>query len=740
MTNLKTIALSAVAIAIMNGCGDTTVTYGDSTVTITGDTLATGGTTGSTTTNTTPTSFDTILAAAKFLPQKPLAGDISTSMTLTNDTLWVLDGLAVVKPGVTLTIEPGTVIAGLAGTGDATSYMIVDKDAEIIADGTADKPIIFTSMQRVEDPTNLDVGQWGGLTLIGNAGNDQVNAYEVNSLFAAGGGKDANGAIVPGQDLSDSSGILRNVYILNSGITMAQDKEINGLSFVGVGSGTIVEDITIDYSDDDGIEIWGGTVNLTNVTVTHCTDDYFDIDDGFSGTVKNLVINTTTGNAGIEMSGDTAATFDGFTITTGATQAKEGGIYFKNAGIGGHFKNGTIIHNGGQIEPHGALHSNDLINEATTSFENVAITAPEGLIYTGPSASALQTAFEGGSGNVVCTVPTSVTLTGDLTGCTVLTSDKIWELDGLAVVTSGAELRIQEGTTIVGLPGTGDATSYMIVDKGAKIYALGTVDKPIVFTSQNTAAQEVGLWGGLTLIGNAGNDQVNAYEVNSLFAAGGGKDANGAIVSGQDLADSSGILRNVKILNSGITMAQDKEINGLSFVGVGSGTIVEDITIDYSDDDGIEIWGGTVNLTNVTVTHCTDDYFDIDDGFSGTVKNLVINTTTGNAGIEMSGDTAATFDGFTITTGATQAKEGGIYFKNAGIGGHFKNGTIIHNGGQIEPHGALHSNDLINEATTSFENVAMTTGTGLDFTGTSAAALEVAFDDGGATGNTITYK
>ncbi|MDM5264795.1 hypothetical protein PF327_11425, partial [Sulfurovum sp. XTW-4] len=143
---------------------------------------------------------------------------------------------------------------------------------------------------------------------------------------------------------------------------------------------------------------------------------------------------------------------------------------------------------------------------ATTSFENVAITAPEGLIYTGPSAAALQAAFEGGTGNVVCTVPTSVTLTGDLTGCTVLTSDKIWELDGLAVVTSGAELRIQEGTTIVGLPGTGDATSYMIVDKGAKIYALGTVDKPIVFTSQNTSAQEVGLWGGLTLIGNAGND------------------------------------------------------------------------------------------------------------------------------------------------------------------------------------------------------------------------------------------
>ena len=121
MMNLKNIALSAVAIAAMNGCGDTTVTYGDSTVTITGDVITTGDTGDNTNGDTTPTSFDTILAGAKFLPQQTLSGDIGSSMTLTNDTLWVLDGLAVVQPGVTLTIEPGTVIAGLAGTGDATS-------------------------------------------------------------------------------------------------------------------------------------------------------------------------------------------------------------------------------------------------------------------------------------------------------------------------------------------------------------------------------------------------------------------------------------------------------------------------------------------------------------------------------------------------------------------------------------------------------------------------------------------
>ncbi|MDQ7047315.1 MAG: hypothetical protein Q9M39_06735 [Sulfurovum sp.] len=322
-----------------------------------------------------------------------------------------------------------------------------------------------------------------------------------------------------------------------------------------------------------------------------------------------------------------------------------------------------------------------------------------------------------------CITPSTVTLAGDLTGCTLLTADKEWELDGLVVVTTGAELRIEAGTTIKGHDGTGDATSYLVVDKGAKIMAKGTAAKPIIFTSLDTSAKEVGQWGGVTIIGNAGNEQVQPYEVNTRFVA-----------ERTNMSDNSGVLKHVKILNSGITMAEDKEINGLSFVGVGSGTIVEDITIDYSDDDGVEIWGGTVNLTNVTITHCTDDYFDIDDGFSGTVKNLTITTTTGNAGIEMSGQTAATFDGFTITTGATQAKEGGIYFKKDGIGGHFKNGSVIHNGGQVTAHGAIHSAGEATIANVSFENVTLTSAAGLYFTGDSAAALEAKFNTG--TGNT----
>jgi hypothetical protein len=402
MKNLTKIALSIVAIAAINGCGDdnSDITPVPSNVTIyNGDVniYNTGDTTDPETPTATPDTPDTtvddvFIPDVKDLPRVELNGEIG-SMTLTADKLWILDGLVVVKSGETLTIEPGTVIAGYDGTGDATSYMIIDKGAKIMAEGTSLKPITFTSTKVVIDGEAPAVGLWGGLTIIGHAGNEQVKPYEVNTNY---GGYDA-----ATNNMSDSSGVLKYVSILNSGITMQPEKEINGLSLIGVGSGTLIEDVTVDLSDDDGIEIWGGNVDLTNITITRCTDDYFDIDDGYAGTVRGLNVSTTTGNAGIEMSGLTSATFDGFEIITGDTQAKEGAIYFKNAGIGGHFKNGKIIHNGGQARPDGALHSNDEVNASEISFEMVEITAPAELSFTGPSADTLEYEFVNGIDNTL---------------------------------------------------------------------------------------------------------------------------------------------------------------------------------------------------------------------------------------------------------------------------------------------------------------------------------------------------
>ena len=683
------LSVAAVAALTLSGCG------GGGSSTPSGGSTTGGSTTGGSTTGGSTTT----------LAKENLSGEITADKTLTADKVWVLNGLVAVKNGATLTIEPGTTVVGKAGTGAATSYMVVDKGSKIVAEGTLAKPIIFKS-ETAYDGGADEWGQWGGLTLIGNAGNAQVEPYEVNPAFVAGD-----------TDPTDNSGVLKHVKILNSGITMEENKEINGLSMVGVGSGTQVEDITVAKSDDDCVELWGGTVNLTNVTLSECSDDHFDIDDGYSGTVKNLNITQTTGNAAIEMSGVTSATFDGFNINVTAS-AKEGAIYFKKDGIGGDFKNGTVTYNA-PSNSYGAIHSKGTFDAATTSFTGVTLAGSNADKFTGDSAAGIETEFDAGTGNVKVALAKE-NLSGEITADKTLTADKVWVLNGLVAVKNGATLTIEPGTTVVGKAGTGAATSYMVVDKGSKIVAEGTLAKPIIFKSETAydgGADEWGQWGGLTLIGNAGNAQVEPYEVNPAFVAG-----------DTDPTDNSGVLKHVKILNSGITMEENKEINGLSMVGVGSGTQVEDITVAKSDDDCVELWGGTVNLTNVTLSECSDDHFDIDDGYSGTVKNLNITQTTGNAAIEMSGVTSATFDGFNINVTAS-AKEGAIYFKKDGIGGDFKNGTVTYNA-PSNSYGAIHSKGTFDAATTSFTGVTLAGSNADKFTGDSAAGIETEFDAG----------
>jgi len=365
MINWKHMVLSAVAVAAMTGCGDTTITYGDSTVTITGDTINPSDPNG----GTSDVVLD-LLNAASSLPTATLVGKLPT-MTLTNDKLWYLSGLVVVPANVTLTIEPGTVIAGLEGDGDAAAWMLVDVNGTINANGTATEPIIFTSKIRVDDPSVNTVAQWGGLTIIGNAEmTDQLDIYEVpiDPLYSSG--------LVGKGIADDNSGILKNIYILNTGIGVGSgDTEINGLSLVAVGNGTTIEDITVDYSGDDGIEIWGGTVNLTNVKISHCTDDHLDLDDGYSGTLKNFEINASfMGYAGIEQSGDTYANLEDFTINI-PDQIAEGGIYFKKSGIGGHFKNVTINY---ETDVSGAIYSDGVADLDNTSFEGVTINTTTG--------------------------------------------------------------------------------------------------------------------------------------------------------------------------------------------------------------------------------------------------------------------------------------------------------------------------------------------------------------------------
>jgi len=698
----------ATTIGAVISAGASNVLYWD------GTKYNTGTSATSTTVLPAGSSFYIQLKSATTTATKTVAvsGDITTDTTWSADTVYTLDGKVKVKNGAKLTIEAGTKIIG-----KSTAYLVITKGSKIEAVGTADKPIIFDSEDHYFGAAAA-AGQWGGVTLLGGAQTNTANLkYEVDEADA----DFAFGSITT-EGNTESSGTLKFVEIQNSGYAVAEDKEVNGLSFAGVGSGTTVENIKIFNSGDDGIELWGGTVNLTNISIVGALDDSFDVDNGYVGTVKNLfTVQTGAGAGGMEMTngGDsnivrTNPTFENFVIVTASTQKKEGGLYFKDDGTTATFKSGFVVHNGKD----GTLHSKVALAVAPI-FENVTLTGTSTSLYTGPAAAMLQAAQETNT----TTATKTVAVSGDITTDTTWSADTVYTLDGKVKVKNGAKLTIEAGTKIIG-----KSTAYLVITKGSKIEAVGTADKPIIFDSEDHyfgAAAAAGQWGGVTLLGGAQTNTANLkYEVDEADA----DFAFGSITT-EGNTESSGTLKFVEIQNSGYAVAEDKEVNGLSFAGVGSGTTVENIKIFNSGDDGIELWGGTVNLTNISIVGALDDSFDVDNGYVGTVKNLfTVQTGAGAGGMEMTngGDsnivrTNPTFENFVIVTASTQKKEGGLYFKDDGTTATFKSGFVVHNGKD----GTLHSKIAL-AVSPVLKNVILTgTSTSL-YTGPAAATLQAA--------------
>ncbi|WOE69384.1 hypothetical protein RZR97_09725 [Hydrogenimonas thermophila] len=609
-----------------------------------------------------------------------LSGDITSDKTLTKDKLWKIDGLVKVRPGATLTIEPGTTIFG-DNIGD--DYIVVMKGAKIIADGTLDEPIIFTSEAALKDPTSAAPGQWGGLTILGGAPTNHANPhYEVDETdpdFAFGAANAGEG------DPNDNSGIIRNVYVLNSGKTIGTDLEINGLSLAGVGAGTVVENVTVKNSSDDCIEIWGGTVNVKNAYLENCQDDSFDLDYGYVGHAKGILVKQVEpAHAGFEISsgGDNPMTkpvIENFVIEKVA-YSDEGGIYIKDDTTAPTFINGTVKVDSTDV----AIHTKKPATQAqldTIAFKNVTL-SPE--TFDGDAGEDIKTRWEANDAVDVSTaekdVTSAVVLSGDITSDKTLTKDKLWKIDGLVKVRPGATLTIEPGTTIFG-DNIGD--DYIVVMKGAKIIADGTLDEPIIFTSEaalkDPTSAAPGQWGGLTILGGAPTNHANPhYEVDETdpdFAFGAANAGEG------DLNDNSGIIRNVYVLNSGKTIGTDLEINGLSLAGVGAGTVVENVTVKNSSDDCIEIWGGTVNVKNAYLENCQDDSFDLDYGYVGHAKGILVKQVEpAHAGFEISsgGDNPMTkpvIENFVIEKVA-YSDEGGIYIKDDTTAPTFINGTV----------------------------------------------------------------
>ncbi len=251
-------------------------------------------------------------------------GSITKNETWYADSVYFLEGKVVVKEGATLTIQAGTIIKGKEGVGTLSSALIIARDAKIVAQGTALKPIIFTSaLDNIKTGefkgTNLgktDNQKWGGLIILGNA-----------PVSTATGDIEGNIEGIPasenygkygGSKIDDNSGVLNYVSLRHGGAIIGEGNEINGLTLGGVGNGTKIENIEVYATMDDGIECFGGSVNLKNILVYYQGDDAIDIDQNYSGTVENFRVIQGDGigtDKGLEVDGPENTTYKDGLVT-----------------------------------------------------------------------------------------------------------------------------------------------------------------------------------------------------------------------------------------------------------------------------------------------------------------------------------------------------------------------------------------------------------------------------------------
>jgi hypothetical protein len=208
-------------------------------------------------------------------PVRVIHGRFTSDLRLTSDTYWVLRGAVFIGAPGRIIIDPGTRIVGELAT---AGTLIIERGAQIIADGTAGQPIVFTSDQPVGGRAR---GDWGGLVINGFA--------PVNLAGGVGIGEGDTG-IYGGNDPDDSSGILRYVRVEFAGIEFSPDNELNGIAFQGVGRGTIVDHIQVSFNKDDGIEMFGGTVDIKHAVLTGIGDDSIDWTFGWQGRAQFLVV------------------------------------------------------------------------------------------------------------------------------------------------------------------------------------------------------------------------------------------------------------------------------------------------------------------------------------------------------------------------------------------------------------------------------------------------------------------
>lgn len=353
----------------------------------------------------------------------PVNGNITSNTTWKTGKTYILKSRIAVMDGVTLTIEPGVVVKGEAGNAANATALIVAQGGVLEASGTPSQPIIFTSIAdniqpgQIESP-NLDPslnGLWGGLIVLGKApisyAKDGVDAATTNIEGIPA--NDPNG--IYGGDVSDDySGTLKYISVRHGGTNIGEGNEINGLTLGGVGSATVIENIEIVSNQDDGIEWFGGTVNVKNAIVWNTGDDAIDTDQAWAGKVENIVV-INPGDKCFELDGP-----EGSYTSTGHT-IKDATVFVGKAG-------GLIDYDDNTDVNMSNIYFLDFDSE-TLEDDGIAISGYSG--YQANTNGFASSAFE-----VTVTLPTGVALTDIFTGG----SDAITTEVSAGAATVGADL------------------------------------------------------------------------------------------------------------------------------------------------------------------------------------------------------------------------------------------------------------------------------------------------------------
>ncbi len=551
-----------------------------------------------------------------------LIGTITADRTLDPTLQYTIGGSVLVASGVKLTIPAGTEIVSEVGTGN---YLAVLQGGEIDVQGTAANPVIMRS--------NGAAGSWGGLLLCGNS----------STTEGANATAEVAGLIYGGNDNADSSGNIDYLIIRDSGAQINAESQFNGLTLYGVGSGTTIDNVAVINGTDDGVEFFGGTVNVTNFYAENLEDDAVDWTEGWNGTLSNTYVfnSIASFSTAIEADGVNGnPTLNNFTAISST-----GGIAIQIKNNSGASINGlTLTGFDTQFDFRDAAPASNLQIDGADASDSAYSTSST-------NASTFSWVTD-------ATIGDGIQLSANITSNLTLDPSVAYTISGPVLVNSGATLTIPAGTEIISQSGT---ANYLAVLKGASIDIQGTAANPVVMRSDDGNN-----WGGLLICGNA----TTTEGANAIAEVG------GLIYGGSVDTDDSGNINYLILRNTGAQINAESQFNGLTLYAVGSGTSIQNVAVINGADDGIEFFGGTVNVTNFYAENLEDDSVDWTEGWNGTLTNTFVKltvsgfstaieadgvngnptlvnftavSTTGGTGIQIKNNSGATINGLTLT-------------------------------------------------------------------------------------------